>query len=479
MTLVVPFEDIFKEETKLLAKHESWERVSLGEVCEVLNGFAFKSSLFSSSEGFPIIRIRDLARGRTETFYAGDYPSDYVVENGDVLVGMDGNFGCYEWSGGEALLNQRVCKLIPQENYLYRKFLLFGINGYLKAIQDATSSVTVGHLSSRDIQRIPFPLPPLNEQRRIVAKLEKLLGRADTAQARLTTIPRTLKRFRQSVLAAACSGRLTADWRGKNHVPEEYELATIEDIADYVGGFAYKSPTFIESSANQVIRIGNVRPFALKLEASPIFIPDDIAKATERFQLAPNDIVISMTGTKYKKDYGFAAMVTESEPKLFLNQRVSRLRCGDKVLPLFMLYWLQTDLFREFFFEGETGNVNQGNIGADGIRKAPIEFPLLAEQQEIVRRVEALFKTADALEARYRTAKAHIDKLTQSILAKAFRGELVPTEAELARQEGRDYESASALLERIKKERAMQPLTSKSSRPAKKKKDDATRKMFA
>src|SRR2546425_2055158 len=120
MSLVVPLENIFKDETKLLAKHESWERVKLGEVCEVLNGFAFKSTLFNKSEGFPIIRIRDLARGRTETFYNGDYPREYVVKNGDLLVGMDGNFGCYEWNGGEALLNQRMCKLIPGENYLDR-----------------------------------------------------------------------------------------------------------------------------------------------------------------------------------------------------------------------------------------------------------------------------------------------------------------------------------------------------------------------
>ena len=126
-----------------------------------------------------------------------------------------------------------------------------------------------------------------------------------------------------------------------------------------------------------------------------------------------------MTGTKYKRDYG-------NKSKLYLNQRVARLRCGNRVLPRFMLYWLQSDSFRNFFFRAETGNVNQGNVGADAIRKAPIELPSLPEQTEIVRRVEALFKTADALEARYLKAKAHVDKLRQSILAKAFRGELVP-----------------------------------------------------
>jgi type I restriction enzyme S subunit len=111
-----------------------------------------------------------------------------------------------------------------------------------------------------------------------------------------------------------------------------------------------------------------------------------------------------------------------------------------------MLYWLQSDSFRNFFFEGETGNVNQGNVGAHSIRKAPIELPSLAEQQEIIRRVEALFKTADALETRYAAAKTHIDKLTQSILGKAFRGELVP-------QDPND-EPATALLDRFRRDRS-------------------------
>ena len=102
------------------------------------------------------------------------------------------------------------------------------------------------------------------------------------------------------------------------------------------------------------------------------------------------------------------------------------------------------------------GDVNQGNIGADGIRKAPIELPSLLEQEEIVRRVEALFKTADALEARYIKAKAHVDKLTQSILAKAFRGELVS-------QDPND-EPASVLLERITGERNGSAVVKRRSR---------------
>jgi type I restriction enzyme, S subunit len=152
-------------------------------------------------------------KGLTETFYAGEFPASYIVRTGDLLVGMDGNFRCCQWHGGNAGLNQRVCKLVPNDKVLHPKFLLYGLNNYLKAIQEATSSVTVGHLSSRDIQLVPFPLPPLAEQHRIVAKLEKLLEKVEANRTRLEKIPAILKRFRQSVLVAACSGSLTTEWR--------------------------------------------------------------------------------------------------------------------------------------------------------------------------------------------------------------------------------------------------------------------------
>jgi type I restriction enzyme, S subunit len=290
------------------------------------------------------------------------------------------------------------------------------------------------------------PLAPLNEQRRIVAKLEKLLDKADSCQKRLAKIPILLQRFRASVLAAACSGELTADWREENDISEDFEQTTIEAIASYLGGFAYRSPTFLDVGPHQVIRIGNIRPFSLRLDASPVYISDALAKSTERFRLLPGDIVISMTGTKYKKDYGYAALIAASDGSLFLNQRVARLRCNDRVVPKFLLLWLQGEAFRSYFFAGETGNVNQGNVGADGIRKALINLRPLCEQEEIVRRVDGLLVLLDQIEARYEKAKQYVDSLKQSILAKTFRGELVP-------QDPND-EPATPLIERIREARA-------------------------
>ena len=211
MTLVVPFEEIFQNEVGLLAKHPSWHRVNLDFVATVQNGFAFSSSKFSKDKGIPLIRIRDLQRSKTETLFNGSYDEAFVVNGGDTLVGMDGNFNCVLWQGGKALLNQRVCRIIPNTEFIDPTFLRLTLQGYLLAIQRATSSTTVGHLSSNDIKRIPLPLPPLNEQKRIVAKLDELLPKVEACKERLQKIPTILKRFRQSVLAAAVSGKLTAE----------------------------------------------------------------------------------------------------------------------------------------------------------------------------------------------------------------------------------------------------------------------------
>ena len=145
-----------------------WRTRKLGDVVEVQNGYAFDSKEFNSSKGMPLIRIRSLKAGtETETRFSGEYDKKYVVKSGDLLIGMDGEFGCYEWNGSPALLNQRVCRLQGFDSQLVPRFLFYGVNSHLKAIEDVTGFTTVKHLSSKQILGIEFPLPPLPEQQRI------------------------------------------------------------------------------------------------------------------------------------------------------------------------------------------------------------------------------------------------------------------------------------------------------------------------
>lgn len=168
---------VSRSESPLVACPVRWSRIPLGQVVSVLNGAPWKSEYFNDNRGVPLIRIRDVTTGKSATLYSGPIDDNYWVEPGDILVGMDGDFNLRTWNSERGLLNQRVCKLIPDERYLLRGFIAHALPGYLKLVNDETHSVTVKHLSSRTIEQIPFPLPPLPEQRRIVAKLDSLRAR--------------------------------------------------------------------------------------------------------------------------------------------------------------------------------------------------------------------------------------------------------------------------------------------------------------
>ncbi|MGV9802016.1 restriction endonuclease subunit S [Mycobacterium sp. NPDC003449] len=147
---------------------------SLAELCTVFNGYAFKSTLFNSEGiGLPIIRIRDVNTGFSDTFYSGEFDDRWVVENDDILIGMDGDFRASRWKHGRALLNQRVCRLQEFSDELLPGFIYYQIQEELNRIHSSISGSTVKHLSSRELERAQVPVPPLPVQREIVRVLDR------------------------------------------------------------------------------------------------------------------------------------------------------------------------------------------------------------------------------------------------------------------------------------------------------------------
>ena len=125
------------------------KKVKLVDICKIQYGFAFDSSLFSNSNnGMPLIRIRDVVRGFTDTYTSEAFIEDYVVNKGDLLIGMDGEFNIAEWQSEKALLNQRVCKLIPSST-VGKRYIYYSLIKILKQIEEKTAFVTVKHLRKR------------------------------------------------------------------------------------------------------------------------------------------------------------------------------------------------------------------------------------------------------------------------------------------------------------------------------------------
>lgn len=184
-----------------LTPPEHWAWVRLIDVARTSYGFAFKSSQFNSEKrGMPLIRIRDISTTDTQAYFGGDYDSAYVVQAGDYLVGMDGDFNLRRWRGKDGLLNQRVMRINGWRCGVNPEFVKIPLQMVLNHLHGDTSLTTVKHLSAKQVNGIEIPLPPLPEQHRIVAKVDQLMTLCDQLEASLSTVNVTRSCLLESVL---------------------------------------------------------------------------------------------------------------------------------------------------------------------------------------------------------------------------------------------------------------------------------------
>lgn len=446
---------------------KGWVRIPTSEACTIVRGVTYNKTESSDEplpEYFPVLRANNIQAGKivfSDLVYVPTkcISPHQIIRGGDVVVAMSSGSKSIvgkaakaesDWEGAFGAF----CGVLRPNSEINPRYFYFFTQSaeYRSRVSELSAGVNINNLKPAHFELIEMAVAPLAEQTRIAVILDKLLAQVDTLKARIDAIPTLLKRFRQSVLATAISGRLTEEWRARTElryqtVNNDYPAIPLGLVADFQNGFAFKSEWFSNEGDIQVAKIGNVRNGKIDLENSPAFVSNEIGFNYQRFMTIEGDLLLSMTGTKYKRDYGYACPAPAG---VLVNQRVGKLRpLEGKMESGFLLLCLQSSGFREQFFSGETGQVSQGNVGSEHIKRCLIPTPTIEEQIEIVRRVEQLFAFADQLEAKVASAKSRIDHLTQSILAKAFRGELVP-------QDPND-EPASVLLERIQAQRAATP----------------------
>jgi len=425
-----------------------------------------------------------------------DESPEIQLKENDIILTKDGTIGKigmvsylpFPTTVNSSLLVVRPCNLILP------RFLFYYLRGpqFQTIARERITGSAVPHLFQKDIKKLVAVVPPLNEQRRIVAKLEKLLAKVDTCKERLDKIPGILKRFRQSVLSAACSGRLTADWRENNpdvesaeellkriqkqidkrydeeckkaqkegrreprdqrknkksrntpveliDVPSSWAIVRLEDISYLVSDGTHKTPKY-QTEGKPFLSVKNVRPFVVKDADIKFISEEEFQEINNRCNPEIGDILYTKVGATF----GYAAINKLNYPfSIFVSLALIK-----PVHPYFSSEYAEIVINSEIVFSQareRVSGIGTPDLHLIEIRDFRIPLPPLAEQLEIVNRVQTLFKTADQIEQRYQKARTYIDQLTQSILAKAFRGELVP-------QDPND-EPASVLLERIRAER--------------------------
>lgn len=338
----------------------------------------------------------------------------------------------------ECSANQSVTGIYPN-NFNNTKYIFYFLIFSRDNILELSLGSAQPHINKNIVDNFPILFPPQNEQKRIVDKLDKLMERIEAVTTRLDKIPLLLKRFRQSVLAAAVSGKLTNKEREGDHIFEEIPLGNLIDDIKY--GTSMKSVK--EEIGIPILRIPNISEG--KIDLNDLKYSKLAKQEYDKLKLTPGDVLIIRSNGSVSL-VGKSAIVTENERDFAYAGYLIRVRCNRrKLLPEYLNLSLASNNLRTQIELPARSTSGVNNINTTEIRSLLIPTPEIEEQEEIVRRVEALFKTADKLEERYKKAKAYTDKLKQSILAKAFRGELLP-------QDPND-EPASVLLEKIKKEK--------------------------
>lgn len=495
-----------KEDDEYIGRPIGWEYCRLGNLAKFID-YRGKTPKKVES-GIPLITAKNVRFG-----YINRQPCEYVTQEeykswmtrgfpklGDLLFTTEaplGNIAIVDIEEPFALAQRVICfQLHNPDMACFLKWLFMSPLFQLQLLNNSTGMTATGIKASK-LKEIPIPVPPLSEQRRIVAKIDELMARCDEMERLrseqkqklnlvhtaainslmtskdadsfadswsfitrnfddLYSVRENVAELRKTILQLAVMGklvpqdpndqpasellkeieaekkRLVKEGKIKEpkplppikpeellyDLPKGWEWIRLGKIAEIIGGYAYKSSLFRKSGNHQVLRLGNIRPDIIRIDENPVYIDDNLGAQTESFRLIKNDIIITMTGTRAKRDYLYTVRV-ESNPlngkTLYVNQRVGAIR--PFLSSIYLDKALKVQTLQDVIFSAATGSANQANIGISSLQEWIIPFPPLPEQHRIVAKINQLMVLCDELEKQIDSATNKKTALLNAMVA--------------------------------------------------------------
>lgn len=431
---------------------EPWEISKLPEIADINMGQSPSSSdVNEHGEGIVFFQ------GKAEFGKLYPTPKKYctkptkIASAGDILLSVRAPVGPTNLANQSTAIGRGLAAISTYHGLMESKYLLY----FFKCIEPWLSTQGTGStfkaISGQFIRDLQSPVPPLAEQKIIAEKLDTLLAQVDSTKARLEQIPQILKRFRQAVLGAATNGKLIGH---KRQSFEEWTTKTLKDFFSCIDGDRGpnypKKNDYLTDGHCLFLSTKNVRKLGFNFDAK-VFISEEKDSLLRKGKLARNDLIITTRGT-----LGNIALYDEKIPydnvRINSGMLILRKKQEENSSEFFKILFA-APFFQKEILRKKTGSA-QPQLPANILKEFVLSIPPVKEQHEIVHRVEQLFAYADTIEKQVNNALARVNNLTQSILAKAFRGELTAQwraeNPELISGEN----SAAALLEKIKAERA-------------------------
>jgi len=422
----------------------SWDAKQIKQVLKIESGVwdsenengygVLRSTNFDKSGyiDFNDVTYRDIKKDKIE---------QKKLKNGDILLeisggGPDQPVGRVVYSDDienkeEDYLFGNFVKRLRTKNSNYNSYYIFRMLdrlyniGQTEVLQNQTTGIR--NLDYRAYMSLPIPIPPYQEQK----KMTSILSSVDKAIEKTDEVIEETKQLKKGLMQ-----ELLTKGIGHNEfkeikigpkilkIPSQWNLKNIKEIAELSGGYAFKSKKFIEEEPKngyQVIRMGNIEMCNLNLNKNNVYLEKKkLNENAYKYILNEGDIIITLTGTVSKRDYGEVVLIEEDNQYL-LNQRNCRISPNEKIINYYLYNYLQTKVFRDqFFLEGKGGTGNQENISIRDVAKMMVLLPAIEEQKKIV----SLLKSVDKKIQKEQEYKKELETLKKGLMQKLLTGEV-------------------------------------------------------